>query len=545
MKKYVPALLFTLYFVVQCFTLLRVGFTWDEPSILFIGKRNLDFWVSGNWGQGPNYNPQILASDGPLRMVYGAKYYPPLLPTFAAVTHEIFTAKLHILPLVAGYNIAGFLIGFIGIVVLYLVLKELGFPLWISVSVSFLYGLYPSIVGQIRNDLKDVPLAAAVLVLVFCYLKLLKSWPRKRSYVYAVIFGISFGMAMLIKPTAGLMGLIMALYWGVSLLFAKTRSSRPKIPVLISQILIVGILAFVVILFFWPWIWTDPVLRLREAITFFRTTGYKVPVLYFGKIFITGDPQGVPWHYPFGVLIAQTPILVIALFIFGAIGAVLSVKKTKDPLPLFFLFWVTITIGRFTLPMFYIYAKVRHLMDGIPGLFILSAYGLQFLGWFTPKAFKRYSITLGMLIVGLALVHELIIIVQFVPYEPSYFSGVVGGTKYIADNNQFDVEYWGSSIRESMEYIASHTDKPVTVYTCTMAHMAKYFDTDKVKTVKVALGADYYIIPNSRSWFGLLFPSLEASAKRFYTVKRTGAELMYIYKSENGHMPQCGSESED
>lgn len=543
MKRKIAPVVFLLYFIVQFILLLRVGFTWDEPSILFIGKRNLDFWVSGQWSKGPDYSIAVKPSDGLLRLVWGAKYYPPFLPTIAVALHEIFSTTLHLIPSIPGYHLAGFIIGFLGVVVLYLLLKELHFKESTSLGISLLYGLYPSIVGQMRNDMKDVPLAAAVIVLVYLFIKLLKSYPSNRSYLWTLLLGLAFGFSVLIKPTAAIMAGMFGVYGGVSLLFAKGRKGLAPFPVLLTQGIIVGVIMIVIVIGLWPWTWTDPLHLLTEALAFFRITGYKVPVLYFGATVVTGE--SVPWHYPFGVLLVQTPLPIIFLFVIGVIAALFKVKKEKDPLPLLFVLWVFLALFRFSLPMFLIYAKVRHLMDALPGMFILAAYGVEFLS----KLFNSYvtlpKFSWRSVILGFAILHEIVIVFTFAPFEPSYFNIVAGGTKNVAEKQLFDVEYWGSGVKDAMDYLGRTVTKPVTVYTCTMAHIAKYYNTVNVKTVSSPVRADYFIIPNSRSYFELIFNKLDGNAQIVYTLKRAGAELLYVYKNTGNPFPQCGVESED
>jgi hypothetical protein len=55
-----------------------------------------------------------------------------------------------------------------------------------------------------------------------------------------------------------------------------------------------------------------------------------------------------------------------------------------------------------------------------------------------------------------------------------------------------------------MKYIDSVTtsDQPATVYACTMAHLALFYETSKIKVTSNSIGATYTLVPNSASWFG-------------------------------------------
>ena len=65
----------------------------------------------------------------------------------------------------------------------------------------------------------------------------------------------------------------------------------------------------------WPWLWSDPVGRLRA----YLGTGVErvsIRVLYFGRVFADRD---VPWHYPWVYFAATVPVGLQALGVWGLV----------------------------------------------------------------------------------------------------------------------------------------------------------------------------------------------------------------------------------
>jgi len=65
----------------------------------------------------------------------------------------------------------------------------------------------------------------------------------------------------------------------------------------------------------WPWLWYDPVGRLRA----YLGTGVEratIQVLYFGRVYADRD---VPWHYPWLYFAVTVPV---GLHLLGAFGLV-------------------------------------------------------------------------------------------------------------------------------------------------------------------------------------------------------------------------------
>jgi hypothetical protein len=53
------------------------------------------------------------------------------------------------------------------------------------------------------------------------------------------------------------------------------------------------------------------------------------------------------------------------------------------------------------------------------------------------------------------------------------------------------------------------------------------------------------ILPNSASFFGTIYDRMSPQDDLVYTVTRSGADLLYVFKRGEHAFPQCGQESED
>ena len=80
---------------------------------------------------------------------------------------------------------------------------------------AFGLALYPRFLGAIFNNSKDMPLAVAMLVVLWLVLRLVNGWPRRRSrLIYSALIGVAIGAAAAIRINAlvwyGVLGLVAA-----------------------------------------------------------------------------------------------------------------------------------------------------------------------------------------------------------------------------------------------------------------------------------------------------------------------------------------------
>ncbi len=545
MKKYLGLLIIFIYILFQVVSLPHVGMTWDEPSSFFFGRASLHFYETGDRGylQDSEWkNPQRFGKD-PLQYIYGEDVYPPFPFIIASLSSSILSEHLHLLNPITAHHLGLVVIGGIGVLAMYGIGMALGWSSWLATGIALVYGTYPTIIAQMRNDAKDVPLMSMIVLFVFMTLKFLLSVKKggKQNFLWAIGTGISMGLAIGSKPTAGIMIPILGIWFIISygLLFSF-RKKIGSVPKLIAPIVFIGVVGLLVFFLSWPWLWDNPIGKIEQVWTFFKVVGRGMPTLYMGTVYNAG--YNLPWHYPLAILAFQTPISVLIMGGLGVVGGLGVFVKKRNPWPLLFLLWIVIGMGRFFVPGVLIYAKIRHFIDVMPAFFILIGI---FLHELSILSLRKLGKKIAILLVLIMVLEQTWVIGTHFPYEPSYFNLFVGGTKTVAEKKLFDIEYWASGVKDAMNYIDSVTtnDKPATVYACTMAHLALFYETSKVKVTSNSVGATYTLVPNSASWFGGVAAFMKDNHDLVYTIKRNGGDLFWVFKSKSYSGWNCGQET--
>jgi hypothetical protein len=538
-----PVLLLVIYLGYQVLSIPHTGMTWDEPSSFFFGRANERFWQTRNSDYIEKYNDKELFQYEPIQFIWGEHIYPPFALMMFAITSSVFAETIPLFSVVDAHHLGEILFSLPGLLAFYFLCRTAGFSRIIAFLTTLIYITYPTISNQVRSDAKDVPLMSMIVLFIFCFVKWTESIKHKpeRRHVWGIFSAISLGLMVGTKVSGGIMIPIVGLYV-ITIYILNKQFRKGFSPLLFKciELCVLSVIALVIFVISWPWLWSDIIGKLTQVWGFFKVVGLGMPTLYFGNVYQAGIT--LPWHYPFGILVAQTPPSLWLLVIPGMGYALWRVVKKRDTFAVLLFFWLLIGFGRFFVPGVIIYAKIRHFIDAMPPFFFFAGYG----AWMLSKCHYKFisGKVVSTILLGIVFMHQVIIIVTHFPYEASYFSFVAGGTKNVAVNHLFDIEYWASSVKEGMEGLDRYTDKETTVYACTMAHLAKFYETDKVKVKLTPWEAEYIIIPNSYSWFGGPAEHAKENHKLVYTVERNGAPFLWVYKFDTPTFWNCGTETE-
>ena len=560
MKRRTGLIVIFIYFIIQACSLPFVGMTWDEPSSFFFGRTALHFYLTGNraYVTDANYADPKLFGNDPFGYIFGEDVYPPFPFVIASITSAIFAETLHIMSPLTAHHLGLLFLGIIGVLAMYGIGLTLRWSTTISLGIALLYGTYPTIVAQMRNDAKDAPLMSMIVLFVYMAINWLFSMKQggKRNFLWGIGTGVGLGLALASKPTAAIIVPIFSVWFVFSYaIFRSFRNKIGSIPKLIIPALFIGVVSLAIFFISWPWLWDDPFGKITAVWNFFKVVGRGMPTLYLGTVYQAGF--NLPWHYPFVIFGVQTPITVLGIGLIALIAPLWIVFKKRDPIPLLFLFWIIIGMGRFFVPGVLIYAKVRHFIDVLPAFFILIGVLLnevvsskhQVVSEKKTPRFKflptNYFLLTTKLCLCIMLLEQVWVIGTHFPYEPSYFNAFIGGTKTVAEKKLFDIEYWASGVKDAMKYIerVTQSDQPATVYACTMAHLALFYESPHVKVTSNPAGATYTLVPNSASWFGGAEAFMRQNNDLVYTVRRNGGDLFYVFKHKSYSGWNCGQET--
>lgn len=156
----------------------------------------------------------------------------------------------------------------------------------------------------------DVPVAAAILMVVLAYRRAYTSWK------WGLVAGLLLGFAIAVKHNALFVGPLLALHHGLNVVLDGIRSERPiRWRTLVNWPLVsMAVLGPLVALALWPWLWTDPAARFEEYMTFHRQHSW-YNMEFLG---VNYNQPPMPVAYPWVMTFATVPLVVLITAVLGA-----------------------------------------------------------------------------------------------------------------------------------------------------------------------------------------------------------------------------------
>jgi hypothetical protein len=269
-------------------------------------------------------------------------------------------------------------------------------------------------------------------------------------------------------------------------------------------ILIVSVVAF------WPYLWPAPWLNFTKALenmakfSMDRWSGY---VLYLGAIQPGND---LPWHYIPVWISLTTPLLYVFLFGAGAISILvltlrrgLTLWRTDDEWQdQLFLGLVVCPILSVIVLNSVLYFGWRQMYFVYPAFLLVALRGLIALWNCSFRSHLPSRAWHALLVVTTlsTLIYTMTWMIRWHPFQNVYFNVLVGGDV----KTKFDVDYWGLSNEDALQYVLDHDKRSViklwegsATRVGRSVLMLKSFDRGRIKVVKDRTRADY-ILTNYR-----------------------------------------------
>ena len=416
------AALFVVAFALTLATSDDYGPTYDEPHYASAGLRYADWWarlfrgdlsalqraqIESTWTLNHEHPPLQKCSSG-----FSQRWFGSLLPGLGAI--RLPSALWFALTICALYLFTRSIWGRRG-----------------ALFSALAFATLPRIVAHAHFVALDMPITAWFFITT----ALAATALRRASWPYAVLAGVSFGLALMSKINAFFLPILL-LPWGL----VYHARQWPKL----LALLLIGAAVFVL---GWPWLWIDFLPHLRAYLAFhFAHAAYNV--WYLGKLY-----PYAPWHYPFVMTAVTTPTLILALTILGIVRAFCPTRF--DPNRALLLFGLAIAIIPSALPSTPKYNGVRLFLPAFPFLAALAGGGFA---WAQERAAKlakagspdrkRMSALLAVALGALLLLPGFTGAVRTHPYQLAYYNALVGGTKGAAEKG-FETIYWGQVFQDA------------------------------------------------------------------------------------------------
>ncbi len=450
-------------------TFTDYGVTWDEDVHSWYGIFVLDYYLSFfhdirafHWGD--LYN-------------YGAAF-----DLVAALVNRISPFGIY-----ETRHLLNGIVGVVGIIGAWKLGRALMGPRAGFLAALFLL-LTPNYYGQMFNNPKDVPFAVGMVWAMYYLVRIVPELPRPRRRLVAKL-GIATGLALGVRVG----GLLLFGYLGlVLLLFALWRALETRrLGAFVAAgwtsfwrvLLPTAVLAYPVMLLFWPWAQQAPFTHPLQTLAYFSHEIFPFRTLFAGRYFPATD---LPWAYLPTYIVLALPELILVLLVaspFAALAVAWRRGRSLERTPALQLFIVGFAI---VFPVVYavtikavLFDGMRHFIFVLPLIAALTAVladrVFDRLERFPIRRYAYGALALyGVCHVG--------IMARLHPDEYVYYNGFIGGVE--GASGLFKLDYWANSYAEAVgaledhlraEYGADFMNHDFTVAVCGPPNSAAYY----------------------------------------------------------------------
>lgn len=312
--KYIPFIIFGLYFLIALFVVRDYGIGIDEVpqrnhsliAYKYINQVLFDRAVKDTWSELPELETYEYRQHGTavqLPMVFIEDIFD-----FERDSSFIYTMR----------HVCTFLICFTGYIFFYLSLRKLfpGRNILPVIGALFLM-LYPRFFALQFTDIKNLVFAALTMVTLFFMIQSVE----KRRIPYYILFGIAAAFASNVRIMAVIYPCILLGYFVLNdLLEGFHVSSLPKYAIVAVSYFLCWVLIF-------PTAWSHPFQTFLDVFTKFSSWDmWDGTMVFMGHTIMRAD---MPWYYLPVWMGITIPVYLIVLFIAGHISFVTQLIKSK------------------------------------------------------------------------------------------------------------------------------------------------------------------------------------------------------------------------
>ena len=318
-------------------------------------------------------------------------------------------------------------------------------------GVIFLF-LSPRIFANSFVDPKDIPFMSLLIFSVFFGLKFFENLNIKNAIIFAFFNG-------LVISGVRIYGLISPLIIFASIILYLIISKKLQFNRIISIFISLIFTALFSILFK-PYLWEAPLVNFINVIKYLGEFGeiWQVPNLFFGEIILA---ENVPWYYSLYWILITTPIFYVFLFVIGFFGYLKNfyIKfKVKFYEKKFYYdsIFLALVFGPLMGTIILKSASFnswRHLFFIYPYIIIFCVYALNFLSEYLLE--NKNLLKIVNLLIILSIFNLIFWNIKNHPHQYAYFNFLAGKNV----DKKFDIDYWGLSYKESLNYILDNDDR--------------------------------------------------------------------------------------
>jgi len=461
------AITLAIFAVLIVITFRDYGVTVDEKHAHTNGGYFIDWYASG-------FRDRMIIDEGNHRL-YGS-FFNAILA---------FVADHSGLGLYESGHLVIAISSFVGVLFAYRLGKKLAGPMAGFFSAILLL-LTPVYYGHSFMNPKDIPFAALFLICLYSLTAAYDDLPRlgpRRIAILGITIGLTLGIRVGAAMLFGYLAVLIAL-WLVAQ-YRRTPSYRGRailsdLRAAVVSSLGVGVVAWLVMLVWWPYGQISPILNplraLRRSANF---TDYDAVALYRGKL-IPSD--SLPWHYLptwFSITLPEFYGVILSIGLVALVTRRLSRQSPgagSDPdgqSKLLFLVFATcfpVTTAMAMRPI--LYDGTRHFLFVVPALAVLTGVTLTWLlSTVLSRPLKIVTVSALVALGGITAADMF----RLHPYEYAFFNRSFGGLR--AALGRYETDYWGVSHKEGVDWLISNYKPDAAKGSIRVANTAADFQT--------------------------------------------------------------------
>jgi hypothetical protein len=421
--------LFLLLLILILTTFQSYGISWDEPVQHSYAQTVLRYYTS------------LFQDKAALSAEYSAYYYGAFYEVLAELFHCIVPIGIY-----ESRHLFYALTGILGVWGCWKLVRALVNPaaaFWTAVLLI----LYPSYYGHMFINSKDIPFAVLYIWSLYYLLRFLNQFPNIEMGTLLKL-GLTIGFAMgtrvggmILLSYCYVFGALRYFNFWISHKNSGKTVGKPLGKMLLA-LLAVSVLAYAVMLIFWPYGMSKPLNHPFHTLQLFSQQVAAPPFDYIPKYLALKLPEYA--------------ILLLGLSLWLVLKAYRN-KSFAQLQPYFLLVYsaafpvIFIIVKRSSL-----YDEIRHLLFIIPPLFCLLGITFYYVcaGLLKNKIAPRIVFPL----MGVYVAYHIDVMARLHPYEYMYYNQIAGGVRG-ANQRGYEMDYWGTSYREIVQNLVQDLQK--------------------------------------------------------------------------------------
>src|SRR6516164_9244703 len=492
------------------------GVTWDEDVHNWYGNFVLDYYLS------------LFIDHNALhwRDLYN---YGAIFDTLAAALNRVSPIGIY-----ETRHLLNALVGILGLVGCCKLGHAMGGGRTGFLAALFLL-LTPNYYGQMFNNPKDIPFAVGVVWATYYMVRILPTLPAPPFQLLAKL-GAAVGMSMGVRVG----GLLLLCYLSLILALDGTwRTIGARRAAVLAEsgwtsfwrvLVPVMLVAYPVMLLFWPWAQTNPIENPLRALAFFSHQTFPFDTLFAGQFVPATD---LPWTYLPTHIALALPELILVLLLCAPVlaGTVISCQwphvRRELALAHFVVgFGIAFPIAYAIAIKAVLFDGMRHFIFVLPLIAVAAALVADRACARLEHLPYRRLICVMLFIYG---VGHISIMAMLHPNQYVYYNAFVGGVG--GAQRKFKLDYWANSYAEAVQGLENYLyltygpdfeDHEFTVAVCGPPVSAGYYFPANFRFTRQRAEADFFIAFTKENCDRSL-PGLPV-----YRVERMGALLSIV-----------------